>query len=412
MAWRCTSLPQGVLLPRAPSCAHITAGSHASSLFRSPTFTCPWVAGACAVCFASGLGPKPCQLRWADDCIWPVLCVCALCARACIWVTRGIMFSSVLLLRTFAAVISGSLMTAIGPCACSCGIPIRRVLHLACCRFLIELMNFWTELFVASHQPLLAARTEFNFPSLPPASPGLAHPDLVHAIWLHCKQGCNSWQTSAMILQNIVVPHIQDWHKGASERPGSWGNSAAALVSWLRVTVASRTQTDKQGRARQHARTRVFPACTDSSSTCKKVAPDDIHVQPTSPCRNGSTLMVLAVLFEGSNLTPFCPEMIHLLPAHTTHERPKFWCLTTPAERARPMIIAVIPNSRWKKPKSLIWALPVGQSSQQVANSTRHHTKRRRILHQLAAVFMVVFEHVGQHPCALQIGHDELLFPP
>ena len=35
------------------------------------------------------------------------------------------------------AVIPGSLMTFMGPCACSCGIPIRRMLHLACYRILI-----------------------------------------------------------------------------------------------------------------------------------------------------------------------------------------------------------------------------------------------------------------------------------
>ncbi len=145
--------PQGLLLPRAPSYARTTGGLPASGPYQSPTFTCPWVAGACAVCFASGLGPMPCRLRWADGCIWPVLRVCARCALACIWVMRGIMFSSVPLLRTFAAVIPGSLMTAIELCACSCGIRIRRVLRLACCKFLIGLMNFWTELFVASHQP-------------------------------------------------------------------------------------------------------------------------------------------------------------------------------------------------------------------------------------------------------------------
>ena len=139
--------PQGLLLPRAPSYARTTGGLPASGLYQSPTFTCPWVAEACAVCFASSLGPMPCRLRWADGCIWPMLCVCAL---ACIWVMRGIMFSRVPLLRTFAAVIPCSLLTAIELCACSCGIRIRRLWRLACCKFLI---NFWTELFVASHQP-------------------------------------------------------------------------------------------------------------------------------------------------------------------------------------------------------------------------------------------------------------------
>ena len=33
-------------------------------------------------------------------------------------------------------------MTAIDPCACPCGIPVRKVLRLACCKFSVELMNF------------------------------------------------------------------------------------------------------------------------------------------------------------------------------------------------------------------------------------------------------------------------------
>ena len=85
--------PQGLLLPWAPSCAHITCGLHALGLCQSPIFTCPWVAEACADFFsASGLRPTPCQLKWAGSCIWPMLRMCACCAMECIWVMRGVIF--------------------------------------------------------------------------------------------------------------------------------------------------------------------------------------------------------------------------------------------------------------------------------------------------------------------------------
>ena len=127
MSGRGSIPPQGLLLPRVPSYTRITGGLHALGLFQSPTSTCPWVAEACAIHSASVFGATPCQFGWADDCIWPVLRMCTL---ACIWVMRGVKFSSLPLSRTFAAVMLGSLMTAPRPCACSCGIQIRRVLHL------------------------------------------------------------------------------------------------------------------------------------------------------------------------------------------------------------------------------------------------------------------------------------------
>ena len=138
--------PQGLLLPRTPSYAYITGGLHASGLFQSPTFTCPWVAGACAVCFASGLGlhlPIERGRRLHMAC---VAHVCPLCPGMHL-VMRGSTCPTVLLFRTFAAVIPSSLMTAMSlfmwhpnqKCVASCLLQI------------IERID--AELYAASHQP-------------------------------------------------------------------------------------------------------------------------------------------------------------------------------------------------------------------------------------------------------------------
>ena len=111
MSGRSCMPPQGRLLPRAPSYACITGGSRALGLVQSPISTCPWATEVCAAYVPSGLGPTPRQLRWAGDCVWPMLRVCARCALACIRVMRGIVFPSVPLSRTSTAFVPGSLMT-------------------------------------------------------------------------------------------------------------------------------------------------------------------------------------------------------------------------------------------------------------------------------------------------------------
>ena len=68
------------------------------------------------------------------------------------------MVSSVPLLRTFTAVISGSLMTAMRLFMWR---PSQKGV-VACLLQSINLMNFWTELFCCVPSALLAERKEFN----------------------------------------------------------------------------------------------------------------------------------------------------------------------------------------------------------------------------------------------------------
>lgn len=94
--------------------------------------------GAYAVCFTLDLMPTICRLKWPA----PAFGLCSpLGLGMHVRNERHNAFIAIHLM-TIACAIPGFLMAFMGQCSFSYGIPIRRMVHPACCRCWIELISF------------------------------------------------------------------------------------------------------------------------------------------------------------------------------------------------------------------------------------------------------------------------------